>query len=79
MFMKSKLLITIVGLYFVLIFLVSCSSSGSSAKDIGKVIYDSGCNQCHDNSIICLRVGRDNAYWKKTVLRMSKKVKKTEK
>lgn len=60
--------------YFVLI-IFSCSSTSSKNKDIGKLLYNSGCNKCHDNSIVCLNLGKDNAYWKKTVYRMAKKVK----
>lgn len=71
---KKKLIVVLIILCFFFI-VYSCSDGESSSKDIGKALYDSGCNNCHDNTVICLNVGKDMNYWNKTVTRMAKKVK----
>lgn len=63
-------------LVFAFFFAVSACSGGSSSKqDVGQMLYQSGCNNCHDNTVICLNLGKDATYWNKTVTRMAKKVK----
>ena len=67
--MTMRLLLALAGACC-LLGLLACQGK---AQPKGQTLFTDKCASCHSNQITCMNLGKDLAYWEKTVARMADK------